>query len=151
MINSIRHGICFGSLLSLCALNGCNLFQSPSDSKSNYPVTPPSAKTDTVVVTSPNPTATVPTASAVIKVPADATELSHGDYPPPAFTVPSQPGLIMVVDMDGDPTTAVASTAVDGKDAGKQMSITDVANMSITMNKLHRYRIVFVPSKGTTP
>ena len=53
----------------------------------------------------------------------------------------------MVVDLDGDPTTAVASTAVTGMDAGKQMSITDVANMSVTMNKLHKYRIVFVPHK----
>jgi hypothetical protein len=92
----------------------------------------------------------VPTPAA-IKVPANAIELSSGDYPPPAFPEPTKPGLIMVVDMDGDPTTAVASTAITGKDAGKMMSITDVANMSITMNKMHKYRIVFVPNSTTTP
>jgi hypothetical protein len=100
-----------------------------------------------------NPLAVAPAAPdkvAPIKVPAEAQELSSGDYPPPAFPAPSQPGLIMVVDLDVDPTVAVASTAVTGKDAGKMMSITDVANMSITMNKLHKYKIVFVPSTGTT-
>jgi len=149
MENSIRNRVFAGGLLC-CCLMGC----AAPDTKSNYPTSPPSAAANapgpTVVGSTPaSPTA--PAVPAAVKVPADATELSHGDYPPPAFTVPAQPGLIMVVDMDGDPTTAVASTAVDGKDAGKQMSITDVANMSITMNKLHRYRIVFVPSKATAP
>jgi hypothetical protein len=119
-----------------------------SDSNS-YPASPPLAKTAATEPSTP-PAASAMDKASPIKVPADAEDLSNGDYPPPAFPAPSKPGLIMVVDLDGDPTTAVASTAVTGKDGGKMMSITDIPNMSVTMNKLHKYRIVFVPSGGTT-
>ena len=135
------------SLTGLCIFAGC---KSQPDPSSSYPVTPPGVKAATTADSSAaaNPLAAAPDASkaAPIKVPADAQDLSHGDYPPPAFPEPSQPGSILVVDLDGDPTVAVASTSVTGKDGGKMMSITDVANMSITMNKLHKYRIVFVPT-----
>jgi hypothetical protein len=124
---------------------GCNMFGS-SDSSKSYPTTPPAIST-----TAMSPTTVATTMPTVLKVPADATELSSGDYPPPAFAVPNQAGTIMVVDLDGDPTVAVASTTVSAKDFGSKMSITDVPNMTISMNKLHKYRIVFVPNKGTTP
>jgi hypothetical protein len=92
------------------------------------------------------------TAPTVVKVPADAIVLSSGSYPPPSFPSPTQPGLIEVVDMDEDPTVAVATTSVTGTggDAAKMMSITDVMNMSVSLNKNHKYKIVFVPQKSGT-
>lgn len=94
--------------------------------------------------------ATVPT---VLRVPANAVELSHGAYPPPSFPAPTQPGLIEVVDIDGDPTVAVASTSVTGTggDATKTMSITDIPNLSQSLNKNHNFRVVFVPLPPGTP
>ncbi len=142
------------AVASLASLAGCNIFQPAPSNGTAYPISPPSVTPAPAATQSATPmsdAANGTTMPSVLKVPADAVQLSSGDYPPPAFPAPSQPGLLMVVDMDGDPTTAVASTAVSGKDAGKTMSITDVANMSITMNKLHKYRIVFVPSKATSP
>jgi hypothetical protein len=135
-----------GLAASALLVAGCNMGQSAPDAAHSYPVSPPTVTAEPATA----PVAATPTPAA-IKVPANAVELSSGDYPPPAFPEPTQAGLIMVVDMDGDPTTAVASTAVNGKEAGKMMSITDVANMSITMNKLHKYRIVFVPGQATMP
>ena len=132
----------------MSVLAGCN---AQPNSTSSYPVSPPAPKAAAATEPSANPLGgAVSDKASPIKVPPDAQDLSNGDYPPPAFPAPSSPGLIMVVDLDGDPTVAVASTAVTGKDAGKMMSITDVANMSVTMNKLHKYKIVFVPSTGST-
>jgi hypothetical protein len=131
-------------LAGVVGLSGCNMFGGSSEP--TYPAMPPVHKTETAAA---NP-ATAPT---VMIVPADAIELSHGDYPPPSFPAPTQPGLIEVVDLDGDPTVAVASVSVTGTggDAAKQMSITDITNMSVSLNKNHKYKIVFVPLKAGTP
>ena len=128
------------------ALAGC---QPPANT---YPVTPPV----TIKSTSPEPApATMPTSSApavMAKIPADAKELSSGMYPPPAFDAPSVPGLILVADLNGDPTVPVASTAyVPQPGPSKKMSVTDVPNMTITLNKDHQYRVVFVPNKSGMP
>jgi hypothetical protein len=132
----------------LVGLAGCQLFTGTGGTQgSSYPSTPPGGSTTAPVAATPTTTPTV------VKVPADAIVLSSGDYPPPSFPAPTQPGLIEVVDMDEDPTVAVATTSVSGtgSDAAKMMSITDVMNMSVSLNKNHKYKIVFVPLKSGTP
>jgi hypothetical protein len=134
-------------LAGIVATTGCQLFTGTGGNSGNsYPSAPPPGSSATA------PAAAMPTsAPAVVHVPADAQELSKGDYPPPGFTVPNQPGTIDVIDLDGDPTVAVASTSVTGTESNKAMSITDVPNMSNSLNKTHKYRIVFVPAKMGTP
>ncbi len=135
-------------LAGLVGLTGCQLFSGSGGNQGPaYPAAPPGSSTTAPVTAAPT------TAPTVVKVPADAIELSHGDYPPPSFPAPTQPGLIEVVDLDEDPTVAVASTFVAGTggDATKMMSITDVMNMSVSLNKNHKYKIVFVPQKPGTP
>jgi hypothetical protein len=138
-------------LIGGVGLCGCQFFQ-PQQPSTNYPVSPP--KVDAGAGSGMGSAATVPTTtSTLVRVPADAVVLSSGAYPPPSFPAPTQPGLIEVVDLDGDPTVAVASSAVTGTggDAAKQMSITDVTNLAVSLNKDHKYRIVFVPAKPGTP
>lgn len=128
-------------LIGLVATAGCQFGSSAPGS--GYPTTPPVVKAAATV-----PTTEAVTTTAMLKVPADARVLSSGAYPPPGFSVPNEPGTIEVVDMDGDPTVAVASTSVTGTEANKNMSITDVPNMAGILNKTHSYKIVFVPLKS---
>ena len=133
-------------LAGVMGLTGCQLFGgSGANGPTAYPSAPPVSTAATAPVAA-SPT-TIPT---VLKVPAGAQELSSGDYPPPGFTVPNQPGTIEVVDLDGDPTVAIAATSVTGTETNKSMSITDVPNMSANLNKMHKYKIVFVPLKAGT-
>jgi hypothetical protein len=136
-------------LAGLVGLTGCQFFTSTGgNGGAAYPTNPPGSAT-TAPAGATAATAEIPTA---IKVPADAQELvKPTDYPLPSFTVPSQPGTIEVVDMDGDPTVAVASASVTGTEANKSMSISDVPSISASLNKTHKYRIVFVPAKTGTP
>jgi hypothetical protein len=143
MYFSYRHLV----LVGVVGLSGCQLFSGTGGNGGNaYPAAPPGSSSTTAPVAAA-PT-TIPT---VLRVPADAQELSSGDYPPPSFTVPNQPGSIEVVDLDGDPTIAIAATSVTGTEPNKTMSITDVPNMSANLNKMHKYKIVFVPLKAGTP
>jgi hypothetical protein len=140
---SYRHLLLVGAV----GLAGCQLFGGTGgNGGAAYPATPPGSAS----TTAPSAAAVATTAPTILKVPADAQELSSGDYPPPGFTVPNQPGTIEVVDLDGDPTVAVASTSVTGTEANKTMSISDVPNMALSLNKNHKYKIVFVPQKSGT-
>jgi hypothetical protein len=124
------------------AVAGCQM--GPQPAQSGYPANPPTVASTPAAAAAATAVTTAPTG---LKVPADAMELSQGPYPPPGFNIPNQPGTIEVIDVDGDPTVAVASTSVTGTETNKTMSITDVPNMAGNLNKLHRYRIVFVPAK----
>jgi len=69
--------------LGVCGLAGCSYFQSTPDPNHPYPSSPPGVKSETATTeTASSAVAAVP---AVVKVPASAQELSHGDYPPPGF------------------------------------------------------------------
>jgi hypothetical protein len=134
-------------LALLIAISGCQM--GGSTAPSAYPATPPSIASTPAAAAASVAASTEPTG---LKVPADAMELSQGPYPPPGFQIPNQAGTIEVIDVDGDPTVAIASTSVTGTETNKTMSITDVPNMAGNLNKTHRYRIVFVPAKpASTP
>lgn len=129
-------------LVFLAAVAGCQM--GGQSGPSSYPAAPPTvASTPAAAAASAMPT-TSPTG---LKVSALAKQLSEGPYPPPGFNIPNEAGTIEVIDEDGDPTIAIASTSVNGTETNKTMSITDVPNMAGNLNSTHRYRIVFVPAK----
>ncbi len=132
---------------ALLGVTGCGIFGGDSGPVA-YPTAPPAVKSPATMPMTALPSTT----TSVVRVPVDAIELSHGDYPPPSFPAPTKPGLVEVVDLNGDPTVAVASTSVTGTggDATKQMSITDITNMSVSLDRTHKYKIVFVPFKPGT-
>jgi hypothetical protein len=138
-------------LLLFLAVSGCQMMGGSSSTPNAYPVNPPTVASTPAAAAAA--TGTLPTtAPSGLKVPAEAKQLSEGPYPPPGFNIPNQSGTIEVIDEDGDPTIAIASTSVTGTETNKTMSITDVPNMAGNLNSTHRYRIVFVPAKpASTP
>jgi hypothetical protein len=87
--------------------------------------------------------------TATMTVPPGAEKLAQGPYDKVSFPVKQEPGLYFVYDVTAG--KVVAETSFGTESYGKQMTMSDLKNVTHDTDSSHEYRISFTKQHMMTP
>jgi hypothetical protein len=82
-------------------------------------------------------------------VPADAEKLAQAPYSQVSFPVQQEPGLYFIYDVTAG--KVVAETSLSAESFGKQITMSDLKNVTHDVDSSHEYRISFRKQRMMTP
>ncbi len=133
MRNAIRNAAVCGIGFGMLAVVGCGGSSPPP-----YPTGPTGPGMN-------QPSQPMPT----MTVPPDAIKLAEGPYSQISFPVQQEPGLYYIYDVTA--SKVIAETSLAAESFGKQMTMSDLKNVTHDVDSTHEYKISFEKQRMMTP